>query len=835
MSIIGSDDREIVTRFSFPYSAVTAVDIWNTRIGALRKDFIGTGITIAPNHVLTAAHNAYANADGLTDRTGEWRTTISSQEDEIDVRTLSGWQFTGDPAPNVPFPDFIANYNLGESFKDDIALFRTTDAPLEANEVMGLITFVDPQDAIGIPVETAGYPGDNVESDIDNNTGQKGRDLIRTSGEILDVFDIRRMRYDLDTARGQSGSGIWHTLSDRDNERVLGVHTDSENEESNGVLITTDLYNEINTIIKIDSGSDNADLLPENAIIGSKVGDTIVGTYRKERILGQEGNDTISGGDARDRLEGGEGNDSLKGEKGNDLITGGEGNDIINGGEGDNDVAVFLKPYSVLDEETETDDGYYDITQNYDYSQDENGVITIKDISENPTEGEDTLEDIEWARFIIDENSSSNIPSELPSTNSSRLIPLPLTDGVEKTEFIGAVDTTVNPNQRDLPTPPNVTISAPVAMLDGDVDYTLNISPYQPSSERNVTYIIDTSYSMLERGNLQPTKDAYTDLTNYFIDNELAEDTNFNIIQFSRNARTYSDLTAEQAISTIQSLITAPSSDGTKYNDALNQGFSRFAQSVASDSTNIAYFVADGKSQQNFFNPYDVGYHQDAELLRAFANVQAFGINDAPSESGAVTTGQINFVDSNQGVIVNDVANLSAELQKSGLAGSVASVNILLDGEVVETVTPDQLTDSPLGLTYEGSIDELDVSIDAENVITAEVVFTDAANLASTTVEHIVTTGESEVIATDGSSVDGSDSGDSDESDPFEREVDGSDRDNEITLGYVDRGANGGAGSDYIIGNRRDNIIDGGEGNDTIIAHEGNDTIITKSEEAPSF
>ena len=193
---------------------------------------------------------------------------------------------------------------------------------------------------------------------------------------------------------------------------------------------------------------------------------------------------------------------------------------------------------------------------------------------------------------------------------------------------------------------------------------------------------------------------------------------------------------------------------------------------------------------------------------------------------------QINFIDSNNGVIVDDTANLSTELQRSGLAASVESVNILLDGEIVETLTPDQFTDSPMGLTYSGSvedesaIEELDVSIDAENIITAEVVFTPESNFATTAVEHTVTAGEDEVVDENGNPIDQS-GNNSEDDDPFERQLNGSDGNDEITLGYVDRGANGGAGSDEIIGNNRDNIINGGAGNDRIYAHGGNDTITT--------
>ena len=455
--------------------------------------------------------------------------------------------------------------------------------------------------------------------------------------------------------------------------------------------------------------------------------------------------------------------------------------------------------------------------------QNADGTITFA----NDTDGIDTLKNIEWGFF-------KKTTELLPSTNSQtqiarrRVIPLPLTDGVEDTEFVEAIDTTPSPNPNDRPTPPTISLTAPVAMLDGDVDYTLNISPYQPNTEYNISYIIDTSASM-DVGELQQTKDAYIDLTQYFINNEIAQNINFGVIQFSRYATPYFNLTAEQAISTIEGLTASTNAmEGTKYNDALYQGMNFLSQSAkdALNTTNIAYFVSDGRSRTNFYDPYDQPYVYDAMNLRRFANVQAFGIDDGTNSAGGVTQSQLNFVDSNEGLIVGDASNLSSQLLKSGLANKVQSVNILLDGEVVETITPEQLTDSPLGLTYEGSVDGLDVSIDAENVITAEVVFTDEAYLATTTVDYTVTAGESEAVDGEGNDIAQSEDGNED---PFERIVDGGDSDDEITLGYADRGANGGAGSDEIIGNRRDNILDGGAGDDTISAYEGDDRITTGS------
>ncbi len=404
----------------------------------------------------------------------------------------------------------------------------------------------------------------------------------------------------------------------------------------------------------------------------------------------------------------GKGSDTVIGSSKDDVIDGGEGDDNLNGGAG-KDVAVFTDTYA-----NEND------TPNYVIFTDTEGKTTtvghIVGISDIGVDGVDTLKNIEFGQFKgetvdlgnqasarssgTDASGNRTIAAVSADSDSAspppRIIPFPLEDGVEEAESEQSIDTTANPNPNDLPTPPHVSLTAPVAMLDGDVDFTLNISPYKPDTQYNISYIFDTSASM-DAVELQQAKDAYTDLTNYFIDNEIAENINFGVVQFSRNAIPYFNLTADQAISTIQSLTTAPASEGTKYNDALYQGFNFLSQSPknALNTTNIAYFVSDGRSQTNFSDPNDVSYVYDAQTLRRFSNVQAFGIDDGTNSAGGVTQSQLNFVDSNNGVIIGDASNLSAALNKSGLAGNVDHVDILVDGQIVDTVRPNQLTDSP--------------------------------------------------------------------------------------------------------------------------------------------
>ena len=534
---------------------------------------------------------------------------------------------------------------------------------------------------------------------------------------------------------------------------------------------------------------------------------------------GLQGNKTFITGAGNDYLYGGRGNDSLNSGSDNDYLYGGRGNDSLDGGMGE-DVAEFSERF-----------------KDYDYDKPEDSeVITIDHVRGiEPGEfsdGTDTLKNIEWGIFDgkrKDLGISNLVSSEEES--SPRVIPLPLTDGVEKTDSL-EVDGVEQPPYNDFTLEsPHVSLTAPVAMLDGDVDFTLNISPFEQNSEYNVVYIFDRSSSTNSSAALQTTKDAYRDLTNYFIDTDIAENINFSLVSFSRYATIQENLSANEIIAAIENTTSETQNVGTAYRDALTKADQFFANSALNrdNTTNLAYFVSDGRSYpngSNYNDPYAKSYHSKAIDLQEFAYVQAFGLdiplNDGRANDNPAVASQINYVDSNGGVIVTEASELTTEISQSGLAGDVQEINILVDGEIVDTIQPSQLTDSPFGLTYEGSVDELDVSIDAENVVTAEVVFNNG--LPATSIEHTVTAGEGEAVDGDGNDI--AQSGDGDE-DPFERILDGGDRDDEIILGYADLGANSGAGGDEIIANRRDNVLDGGAGNDTISAYGGDDTITT--------
>jgi Ca2+-binding RTX toxin-like protein len=201
-----------------------------------------------------------------------------------------------------------------------------------------------------------------------------------------------------------------------------------------------------------------------------------------------------------------------------------------------------------------------------------------------------------------------------------------------------------------------------------------------------------------------------------------------------------------------------------------------------------------------------INYVDDARYLRSVANVQAFGIYDS-TDPGTISQSQLDFVDSDNAVILSNASELETALGKSGLITYLDRIELLNDGNVVETIQPNQLTDNPLGLSFTSTINNLDVSLNAQNQITAKAYFTNGT--APATLDFTVASGLEEST-----------------SDPLTNIIAGTPGDDVIYLGGIDLGADGDAGKDKIIGNKYDNDLNGGDGNDTIFAHEGNDTLI---------
>ena len=483
-------------------------------------------------------------------------------------------------------------------------------------------------------------------------------------------------------------------------------------------------------------------------------------------ILGEaDDEDRLRGYAKDDVLEGLGGNDTLIGDEvstaffsGDDTLDGGAGDDTLNG-RGSTDTAVFT-----------------DAFENYDYSLDnDTKIITFTHARGTQADGIDLLENVEFAQF------------------SDHTVPLPLEDGPEDTEQANIFDV----NGQNLGV---ASLTLPTYMFDGDADYTVTLSSAEQGIQSNFAYIIDISASMAfdfgifnniigVNNKLTDAKTAYVSLTDFLINSGVAEVSQFAVIPFFGIATLNADLNATEAKTIVQGLVADSGfnpNSGTNFNAALEKAIEFFSRSNT-NATNIAYFLSDGEVNRGG------AFSSNAAQLQNLADVRAFGI-------GSADLGQLNIVDSNNAILLNSSSDLEAEFSTSEFSrNEIAQINILLNGQTVDIIQPTQLEDSTLGLSYSGSINGLSVAADAENEVTAEVIFADF-NRPATTVDFTVTSGQG--IGS------------------------GTAQDDLIRLGATDIEAEAGAGNDKVVGNNLSNTLNGGLGNDQIVGGGGSDRII---------
>ena len=363
-----------------------------------------------------------------------------------------------------------------------------------------------------------------------------------------------------------------------------------------------------------------------------------------------------------------------------------------------------------------------------------------------------------------------------------------------------------------------MTVTSPKWMFDGEVDYTLKIGSDQEILF-NFAYIIDVSGSM-NGTNLAQAKVAYQTLTESLIDNGIAEQSVFGIVPFNHTAWLTGPVDASTAISNINGLST---SGGTDFGPALAQAQS-FFESLDNGATNIAYFLSDG-----------LGGGASASL-QSVAEVRAFGI-------GGANLPMLNIIDSDTAVLLSDPADLVTELSAATIdPDTIDRIDVKLEGSVVDTIFPGMLVGDTLGLSFEGTIEGLEVTPTAENEILFELVFNDGTPTVS--LDYQITTGQDEIAPlfiaglsdgieaasltddlTDGIEV----------ASLAEDPTDGievaslADEKVLVILTVNQTEYIGSAEDEEILGNSLDNRIDGGGGNNTIEGNEGNDRfIITK-------
>lgn len=187
------------------------------------------------------------------------------------------------------------------------------------------------------------------------------------------------------------------------------------------------------------SGATPADFItPEEqglAIIGQPVS----GTIDADELFGELGDDTVRGWSGNDLIEGRSGDDDLKGDSGSDTISGEEGNDTLYGGSGDDELGGGSGDDSLDGGEGDGDTAVFSgAREEYDITELSPGQFEVSHARGSQSDGVDTLENVENARFSDgienlagdDDETETETETESQTFSDGRTVTKTFVDGV---------------------------------------------------------------------------------------------------------------------------------------------------------------------------------------------------------------------------------------------------------------------------------------------------------------------------------------------------------------------------------------------------------------------
>ena len=213
----GPDDRVQITNTDvYPWRAHASLLI----TAADNSTWIGTGWFIGPHTLATAGHVVFIKNSGVPGRDG-WVKSINvmpgrngsslpyGSVTSTNFRSVTGWTNDGDQ--NYDYGAIILATNLGATV-GWFGIGAWPDAELQT-----------------VVANIAGYPGDKP-------AGTMWYDFRQIAS-----VDSRKVYYDIDTAGGQSGSGVMRIIG---NDRYgIAVHAYGDSTTNSGTRITNEVFN----------------------------------------------------------------------------------------------------------------------------------------------------------------------------------------------------------------------------------------------------------------------------------------------------------------------------------------------------------------------------------------------------------------------------------------------------------------------------------------------------------------------------------------------------------------------------------------------------------------
>ena len=165
--------------------------------------------------------------------------------------------------------------------------------------------------------------------------------------------------------------------------------------------------------------------------------------------------------------------------------------------------------------------------------------------------------------------------------------------------------------------------------------------------------------------------------------------------------------------------------------------FDRKNQSEFSNDRTIAYVLSDGFFDLNIFGDIDYTKEFVVDEIRAV------------SPFGGGNLSNLNTIDSDKSETIRNAQDLVDSFYRLGEVelSTIEQINVKLEDRVIDEIHPDELTSNDsFNWTFEGTIEDLEVSPTAENNISFEIIYQDNVGISTTIADYKVRQGKKNLL-----------------------------------------------------------------------------------------